>query len=240
MIYVIISDAYCTKIRNNYCTNNDKSNTDEKIKDCDILSQSSQKLPIEILKYIENTKNHQRRNERACAYTSLFFGLDRFFGIENAKISRTVDGKPYIIDYDSNQKENISIGISHSNGATAVAISDEGEIGIDIQSEIDEVSAERLNQRFLHDFKTENVSFNVKFFVLSHESSLSINEISLIPYSSPDFLFSWTAAESLIKLSGEGFLKISSIDKLSEIADTSVKQIYVNNKKYALSLSKYK
>ena len=123
-------------------------------RDCRVIRQPLSLLQAEIKAYIENTKNESVRAERELAYTTLLCSLKAFFDIEHPVIDRAADGKPYLVG------SSIHFNISHSDGVIAVCLSDEGEVGVDIQSEIDPQRAKRLEDRFFADLdvKSENLS----------------------------------------------------------------------------------
>lgn len=188
-------------------------------RDCRIVRQPLNLLPIEIKNYIENTKNESLRAERELSYTTLFASLKAFFGIDDLKILRSPDGKPYL------EKTNIHFNLSHSDGAVAVCISDEGDVGIDLQSEIKPERAKRLENRFFPDFKPMSENINVNYYFFRIEDGEAVFE-ELSP-ALPDGCFTskWTAAESLMKLHGRGFADSSALPKLSEKSKTEMKSI---------------
>ena len=136
MIYTVISDI-----------NNFKSARESAQKrDCHNKWQPLTLIPKDVISYIENGKNDEVRLERFTAYSTLFFALFELYGKKDVTLCRTDSGKPYLIENGNASK--IQISISHSDGLVSVALSDEGDIGVDIQSEIDESRAERLEKRF--------------------------------------------------------------------------------------------
>jgi hypothetical protein len=61
------------------------------------------------------------------------------------KLARGENGKPYF------ESSALQFGLSHSHGYVACALSDEGEVGIDVEaSELTDERAARLAQRYLH------------------------------------------------------------------------------------------
>ena len=188
-------------------------------RDCRVFRQPLSLLPVEVKEYIEKTKNESVRAERELAYTTLLCSLKAFFDIEQPVIDRTAEGKPFIKD------SQIHINLSHSDGAVAVCLSDEGEVGVDLQSEIDPERAERLENRFFPDFKPMSENINVNYYFLCIEDGEAVFE-ELFP-SLPDGCFTakWTAAESLMKLYGKGFADSSALPLLSEKSKTEMKSI---------------
>lgn len=188
-------------------------------RDCRVFRQPLSLLPTEIKAYIKNTKNESVRAERELAYTTLFASLKKFFDIEKTNIGRTADGKPYLVG------SSIHFNISHSDGVVAVCLSDEGEVGVDLQSEIDPEREKRLENRFFPDFKPMSENINVNYYFLRIEDGEAVFE-ELFP-SLPDgcFTVKWTAAESLMKLYGKGFADSSALPRLSEKSKTEMKSI---------------
>ena len=209
-------------------------------------------LPEDLREYIEKTKNEPVRTERLSAYTSLLCGLRCFFNIEKFSVKRTSKGKPYIVTNKSSDDtancgdKKIYISISHSDGVCAVAFSDEGEIGIDLQSEIDKERADRLSKRFFEDleYKNEKINFEMYFCKVNDDEATIekipsdfLEELNQNDFST-DKIFSvkWTFAESKLKLFGGGFSDIKKLQNINEKVITEIKKITLA-KTYYLALS---
>ena len=80
--------------------------------------------------FIKNTKNPALRREREFSYMLLFYAYGNFVSDSGAlpNIERDENGKPYFSD------GKIDFNISHDKDIAAVVISDEGSVGIDVQS----------------------------------------------------------------------------------------------------------
>lgn len=199
-------------------------------RDCRIIRQPLSLLQKEISEYIDCAKNDSVRAERHLAYTTLICSLKAFFDIDNIKLERTAGGKPYLSD------SNIHISLSHSDGAVAVAISDEGEVGVDIQSQIDAAREGRLKNRFFTDLTVENNDIGVSYYFCEiNDFSAELYETSL-PYAEDCFTAKWSYAESLMKLYGRGFADVGNICELSNNARSTVKNVNLN-RNYFLSVS---
>ena len=144
MIYVIINDLENTK------------------RDCRTMRQPLNLLTPELKEYIENTKNEKTKFERISAYSALLISLKELFSLENPEIRRNENGKPYLMD------SKIYFSISHSDRVSAVALSDEGEIGIDLQCSFDKEKEEKINKRFLNNIEFKNDNVDIKYFLLSN------------------------------------------------------------------------
>lgn len=218
MIYTIISTTYENRITKNK-------------RDCRILRQPLSLLPIEISEYIEGTKNASVKAERLLAYTTLLCGLKIFFDIEDPIIKRTKDGKPFI------ENSKVYFNISHSDGAVAVCLCDEGEVGVDIQSEISEERAERLNKRFFTDLNIKKDDIQAEYYFLRlSEGEAVLEGIDLSESVDDGFTVKWAYAEALMKLQGGGFADAHAIREIAEGSLTEIK-ILETDKKYILAIS---
>ncbi len=205
-----------------------------KSRDCRIIRQPLSLLRAEISKYIENTKNLSVKAERRLAYTTLLCALRAFYSIDGAHIERNEYGKPYIAD------GNIHISLSHSDGSVAVCLSDEGEVGIDIQAEIDESRAERLKNRFFTDLAVKNDNPNVEYYFckISDDEAI-IESIDRPKTADGSFTAKWAYAEALMKLYGRGFSDVTALPALAKNARVEIVDITLD-KKYVLAISKEK
>ena len=203
MIYTVISTL--------------RENRINEIRDCRITRQPLKLLPIEVKEYIENTQNASLKAERTLAYTILVVALKKFFGIENPKIERTKDGKPYIVD------SNIHFNISHSDGVVVICLSNDGEVGVDIQSEIDPERAKRLEGRFFANLDVKSQNLSVEYY-LCHicDGEATFESICPALADTESFTSKWTVAESLMKLYGRGF---GDADKIAELNDKAKSEI---------------
>lgn len=192
----------------------------EEIKrDCRIARQPLSLLQGEIAEYVNGAKNEDSRAERRLAYSTLLLALNKFFGIDDPKIVRNEHGKPYI------EECGVYFSISHSDGAAAVVISDEGECGIDLQHEISPERAERLQRRFFTDLtvKSENIGGKY-YFCRPADDEAELCEITL-PSADDSFTAKWTLAESLMKMHGRGFADASAVGELVSKAKSEIKAI---------------
>lgn len=245
MIYTVISNIFGCAINeeNSPLCDNDRVFSISSAKaidgnkesgDCCKMQQSLPELPRDIREYINNTKNEKVKAERRLAYTTLLCSLSVFFDIKDVKIQKDSLGKPFLIGL----KENISFNISHSEGTVAVTLSDEGDVGVDLQAEVDKKLAEKLDRRFLHGLNLHNHPIPISFFYCTIENNLACFTEILPPDSnSADFTERWSALESLLKLNGGGFGNLSEAKEISKTTKTSIKKLYINGKKFALSIS---
>ena len=115
----------------------------------------------------------------------------------------------------TDDKEKIYISISHSDGMVAVSISDEGEIGVDIQSKISPEKANRLSDRFFGDVEVLDEDLKVKYYYCDIVDNMAVfTKISLEDADRQDYTTKWAYSESVMKLYGRGFSDLSNIRTL--------------------------
>ena len=209
MIYTIISST---------------KNRIEENRDCRALRQPLSHLPKELDEFISSTKNDSLRAERFLAYTSLLCGLKAFYDIDIASVKKDPEGKPYLV-YDNDNAPEIHISISHSEGTVAVSLSDEGEIGVDIQCKISAERAERLKDRFFSDVEVRSGNIGVKYYYchISANEAL-LEEIILEDADGQDYTTRWAYSESVIKLYGRGFGDLTILSNLTNQCKNEVKR----------------
>lgn len=213
MIYVVITDLQNSKW------------------DCRIARQPHYILTDQIREYIEKTRNENKITERTLAYTTLLCSLDRFFSVKEPVIDRNHNGKPALLNCD------IHISISHCDGVAVTALTDDGEIGVDIQSVIDEDKAKRLEERFLSGISVKQNEVNIKYFSVAFtDKGACFNEILTENDETIDFLSKWVYTESVIKAFGLSFSDISKINDLS--SSTETKTVKYKNFKIATTIAK--
>lgn len=208
--------------------------------DCPLPRQSIEIIPNSVIKYIESARNEKTKKERLYAYTTLFFSLRELYKITDCSIARTEYGKPYLVSPNGTSPLP-EISISHSDGIVAVSLSDEGEIGVDVQNEIDTLRAEKLMERFFRGVRT-NVNFQpVSYLSLNTDSDgrlyLSMDETR--SESELGFTHKWALCESALKCKGGGFSDIGQINNIIEAISADVRTIEYQGKTFAISTAKY-
>ena len=145
-------------------------------------------------------------------------------------------GKPYFADGSCH------FSISHGKGLCAVLLTDEGECGVDIEPEIEETRARKIDTRYLSDglpvhpingvveLKTElpcqaktNLSGQAKTDLSGHLQT--VREIEIQPVEAKSFdemptTAKWTFLEAVLKMSGEGFAAFSKRLEIAAVAGT--------------------
>lgn len=126
------------------------------------------------LSYIRKTKNEDLKKIRALAYLSLFATLKTFFSAEG-KV--THEGKPEFIynEQADGEKKKLYISISHTDKITLVAVSDEGEIGVDIEGVISPEKADRVEKRYLENVEIRYTGWDIPLFYYDLESNSFIS-----------------------------------------------------------------
>lgn len=206
--------------------------------DCRILRQPQRLLPSDIASYVENTKNPSLRAERRLAYTALFCGLKEFFMVEGCSLLKSVDGKPYLTYSKNFPAPKIFVSISHSEGACAVALSDEGEVGVDIQCEIDSSRYERLSSRFLSDVEIKSEDINHKLYCMSlSDEQAEIFAIDLKKPQNMGLTEKWCYTEAVLKCHGRGFGDISRASEIANGIKTDIREINLKDKRLILATS---
>ena len=203
------------------------------------FSQSIIHPTEELLSFIES-KNAPHKMDRICAYTTLLCSLKLFFGIDDAVIERSIDGKPHLVGY-----ENIHFSISHHDGIIAVCLSDEGEVGVDVQGNIRESVEKRLRERFLSFSLASDCRVNngdeINYFFCNFNGETALFSPFDPPQADLDNTTSmWVIFESLIKLDGRGFGATSEVENIFSCAEVNVKSLPLKNRQCYFATSVYK
>lgn len=141
-------------------------------------------LPNNVLEYLNEYKNQERYNQSINAWELLFEKLNSDFNInlENCKIKKTSNGKPFI--------DGIHFNISHSKNLVSVIISDV-ECGIDIQ----------------HIDSKTNHSLMAKKVLSSEEYDSYSKSSDKLGY----FISQWTKKEAYLKCYNDGIARFSDL-----------------------------
>lgn len=210
MIYTIISTIQKNEIEEN--------------RDCRALRQPLPLLPKEIDDFIKNTKHEKLREERYLAYTSLLSSLKAFFSIDNATVAKDREGKPYLV-YNTESTHKIHISISHSEDVVAISLSDEGEIGVDIQYKISAERVERLSNRFFSDVEVHSEDMGIKYYYCDIlENEAVFEEIILDDADKQEYTAKWAYSESVMKLYGRGFGDVNILTDLIKQCQSEAKK----------------
>lgn len=196
-------------------------------------------FPEELKSYIRMPKTEEGKAARLGGYLLLFHTLRFLFGKAEMKIELTERGKPRL---SSEELSNISFNISHSGGLCAVTLCDDGgEVGVDIQEQIDSEKTQRVKERFYTGgfFGKE---LNNTVYLFGGFSAFGDCMFCEIPYSSlrrgapeSDFTDRWSLSEAIMKWDGRGFGAFGEIETLSRDSYFESVKISYKGKKYSLS-----
>ena len=143
-------------------------------------------------------------------------------------------GKPYFTG------TNLRVNVAHNEKFVVIAYAKYGEIGVDIESEIDEEKAEKLSKRFpnIGLLKAEQKGDGSIGKILAFEMSAE-DVFTPISLASADCSFTakWTAAEAIMKCDGGGFSALPELQKLGDDMNTFSFTFDAEEKKQCVSIS---
>ena len=147
-------------------------------------------------------------------------------GTSMPEISYTEEGKPHFLD-------NVcSFSISHDKNLVVVALCDEGNVGVDVQSFCGSGEAlKRIEKRFLKDITSSEETTETLIDVECFEVDLNTEGINFKKTceknivcesencEKKDFLLRWTKLEALLKLVGFGFKELKNVNDYLQSID---------------------
>ena len=207
--------------------------------------------------FVEKTKNKDLKRERAFSYMLLFYAYKMWKNssdnpkndnncFQNSQynmpnIERDENGRPYFLN------ENIDFNLSHDGNMAAVAISDEGAIGIDIQLCRDVVSP-RLCEKVNGYYESKWLSAlmagadqleDAVMTVYSSDQEISeVGCVSTLKTDGQDLFCRWASLEAIVKADGRGISGFRSIE--AEKGLFTLRKAKVTDragKEYALSVA---
>ena len=191
----------------------------------------------------------KNNKERVGAYALLSFAISAYtdMDLSDVSVSRDQYGKPRLTDLQGGTLP-IHFSISHSAGIVAVAISDEGEIGIDLEPRVQEDRAERLSRRLAgslppQDFSCESIADLVTVFRLMEDGTPAevggvVSDVACQKHL--PFTARWTVMEAVMKCDGRGFAAVSDIQGLYREHGVGTTAISIGGRVYYLSLATVK
>ncbi len=202
--------------------------------------QSLSDIPDAIASFIKTKRSEKTKKERVLAYTALCVALRELFLIDSFTLLHTKDGKPYIECEKNNPPK---INISHSNNIAAVTLSDEGDVGVDIEICGDGENVKRLCERFFPEARLEKSNLNIKYLQFSLEECgkylLSAFEDGYFGDGASDVSL-WTYCEAIMKCDGRGFGAAGEISTLSHTYSVETRLVEIEGKKFSISTAKEK
>lgn len=159
--------------------------------------------------------------------------------VDGYQHQKNIDFTPELTskENESKNKPQLYVSISHSEGVIAVCISDEDEVGVDIQREISAHKAERLDNRFLGGMEISSDELNISYYYCHLcENEAKIEQIFLPNVNIDEFTSKWAYSESVMKLYGKGFGDLKRLNDLSLISRTEIKG-YIGTAPFVIATS---
>ena len=145
-------------------------------------------------------------------------------------MKKSENGKPYFEDSD------LHFNIAHSEDMVAIAYSKDGDIGVDIEGEIEEKRAEKLEIRFpkIAGIKAQKSDTDLQAYIMNE-----VGEILplALDFADDNFTAKWTIAEAVMKCFGGGFSALPSIEKKAEEMQVLTFIFEAENKKNYISVA---
>lgn len=147
------------------------------------------------------------------------------FNTPTPVIEKNEYGKPYF------EGGECHFSISHGKGLCAVLLTDEGECGVDIEPEIEENRAKKIDTRFLSDrlpvrpLKRDielrlELTGGVNAQEPKPSGGVKIQSVEAESFDKMPITAKWTVLEAVLKMSGEGFAAFSKRLEIAEGAGT--------------------
>ncbi len=126
-------------------------------------------------------------------------------------------GKPYI-------EGGPPISISHDGGFVCIAMTaDFSEIGVDIQTEPNPVTASRVRRRFLTPVPPYRRANPEIEFLMAHAERDGVDFSPAHPFGTPSsFLCDYVRAEAIMKMTGGGFADFPCLRELCSTCETAL------------------
>ena len=167
--------------------------------------------------------------EKDIGHTVAYAMLDTLyrakFNTPTPVIEKNEYGKPYFVDGSCH------FSISHGKGFCAVLLTDEGECGVDIEPEIEETRAKKIDTRFLCDRLPvrplkrdielrQELTGGVNAQEPKPSGEVEIQGVEAESFDKMPITAKWTVLEAVLKMSGEGFAAFSKRLEIAEGART--------------------
>lgn len=156
--------------------------------------------------------------EKNIGHTVAYAMLDTLyrakFNTPTPVIEKNEYGKPYF------EGGECHFSISHGKGLCAVLLTDEGECGVDIEPEIEENRAKKIDTRFLSDrLPVRPLKRDIELR-LELTGGVKIQSVEAESFDKMPITAKWTVLEAVLKMSGEGFAAFSKRLEIAEGAGT--------------------
>ena len=189
-------------------------------------------------------KEKSRRLESAAAYMLLSFAVRSLGYGALPRVLRADGGKPYFEDSD------ISFSLSHRPGAALAFISDEGEVGADIELIKEPDRMAKMAERYLSGIEASaenapdidvlvcDVSESGEIKLVRENADFVNKNLHISRKCAPDTPYlGWTMLEAALKIGGGGF---SDYPRVGEIIPTLAAAHYeakIGDLEYAITLA---
>ena len=194
-------------------------------------------LPLSLCEYLDSTKNEKLRLSRISAYGLLKYALERFYEAFDLEIKRGLHGKPSLCN------SSLKINLSHTESFCAVAISDDCEVGVDIEERIEDSRAKRLETRFFTDLDFDNSGEieDIKYYGFEYDKNGNLEESPTLVNGCDGgndlgFTRLWTLSEATMKCIGKGFSMINSLKEELPYIEAKTITVKKNGKECILSV----
>ncbi len=162
----------------------------------------------------------KRVESRACrlmSYLMLDALFKKEFSIHMPALLVTEHGKPYF-------EKGPAISISHDRLAVAIGLtSDYKELGVDLQSQPNPVTASRVRRRFLTPPPPYRKGAPEIDFMMAHIEGSAIDITPTHAFGTPSrFLLDFVRAEAIMKMTGGGFSDFPNLSSLCETCETAI------------------
>lgn len=206
---------------------------------CDAALREAKKIPLP--KGATEEKDMGRACESIASYILLYYALTSLYSIEYAEIKRGECGKPYI------EGSPVKFSVSHRKGVALVALSDEGEIGTDIELCLSEERMMGIGKRYLDglDFAAAP-TFDTEIYYSSLSaggtvenftdiSNIDNNTLQYSTITADESAYArWTVLEAVLKLDGGGFGALGRAGELISASQIHAAMIDYRGRSYAV------
>ena len=201
----------------------------------------SNRAPESVKKYVAETNNISVKIEKIGAYNTLISALGLFFGSANFEIERTEYGKPKLLNPDGSFS-GIYMNISHCKNLCAVTLSDESEVGVDVQDTVNKDRAQRLEKRFFDGIKLPRKYPEIEYMMYFSDKNgvmhyADLPELLCVTdkYFIGDFSAKWVLGEAALKCDGRGFSAVADIEKMLAERKAEIIKIKIGNDIYRVA-----
>jgi len=213
---------------------------------------SDVEISSEIMEHILKANDPRLKSERCAAYYLLSALCKKIIGF-TPKIVWNNIGKPSFVN------NCFHFNLSHTKNMVAVSVSDQGAVGVDVECEISEERAARLERRFFSELSISDRPLDVQYFycrinsfggefIPLSENFSEVGEVfcdnAVLPirsfkktFVSESFSAKWTLYEASLKCDGGGFTSLPCLNMLLLETKADLILVETEDEKYYLSTS---